>query len=143
MAFWYKGQRVDGGGDSVPKGAVILWSGTAANIPDGWALCDGQDGRPDLRDKFVLGGGGTHPVGETGGAETVALTVAEMPSHSHGVHQKVGGLSSPIGGWLIESNEAQAYQTIRSVQGCISNSGGNQPHNNMPPYYTLCYIIKV
>lgn len=41
--------------DSVPVGTIMIWSGTAEEIPEGWALCDGEDGRPDLRGKFVLG----------------------------------------------------------------------------------------
>ncbi len=49
-----------------PVGTIVVWSGDMDNIPDGWALCDGQDGRPDLRDKFVLGAGGTYNPGAAG-----------------------------------------------------------------------------
>ena len=86
MKIVIDGQEVElsgGGGGGVPKGSIIIWSGSAADIPEGWALCDGQDGRPDLRDRFVLGGGGTHAVGDTGGEETHTLTLEEMPVHAH------------------------------------------------------------
>lgn len=72
----------------VPIGGIIMWSGTVANIPAGWALCDGQNGTPDLRGRFVVGAGGAgHPYqpGATGGSETVTLTGANIPQHAHGV----------------------------------------------------------
>jgi len=42
-------------GGGVPVGGIILWSGTIAAIPGNWALCDGNNGTPDLRDRFVVG----------------------------------------------------------------------------------------
>ncbi len=71
---------------SCPPGIIIMWSG--ATVPSGWALCDGSNGRPDLRGRFVLGHGqGTNltnrVVGSTGGAATVTLTVNQIPSHNH------------------------------------------------------------
>jgi hypothetical protein len=52
-------------GSALPAGTVAMWSG--ATIPDGWTLCNGSDGTPDLRDRFVLGAGGSYSVGNTGG----------------------------------------------------------------------------
>ena len=45
------------GGRNIPVGGVIMWSGSVANIPTGWALCDGTNGTPDLRNNFVIGAG--------------------------------------------------------------------------------------
>lgn len=77
---------------SVPVGAIILWHHAAGAIPTGYALCDGTNGTPDLRDKFVLGAGGAYSAGATGGAATGtpvisghSLTTAELATHSHGV----------------------------------------------------------
>lgn len=80
------------GAGAVPVGTVVMWSGSVTERPSGWALCDGSvvNGlrTPDLRGRFVLGAG-TGPgrterrVGDLGGAETVTLSVAELPSHSH------------------------------------------------------------
>jgi hypothetical protein len=39
----------------VPKGVIVMWSGAIANIPSGWVLCDGTNGTPDLRDRFIVG----------------------------------------------------------------------------------------
>lgn len=49
-----------------PIGTITVWSGSVDSIPDGWALCDGQDGRPDLRGKVVLGAGGVYNPGAAG-----------------------------------------------------------------------------
>lgn len=74
--------------DSFPSGGIIIWSGAANNLPNGWSLCDGQGGRPDLRNRFVIGassgtGDTTYPglsVNATGGSANATLV-----SHSHTV----------------------------------------------------------
>ena len=68
------------------KGMIMMWSGALADIPNGWALCDGQDGRPNLLGRFprCVGNGSTQP-GGTGGANTATLVTANMPAHTHGV----------------------------------------------------------
>lgn len=124
-----------GSGGCVPVGTIVIWSGTAENIPAGWALCDGQDGRPDLRDRFVLGAGAVHAVGETGGSEEVTLTELQMPMHNHGI--RLHNVTSSATG--SDKNVLSGYDTYSSN---TVNAGHSQPHNNMPPYYALCYIIK-
>ena len=59
-----------GGGSGVPNRAIIMWSGTVATIPNGFSLCDGSNGTPDLRNRFVIGAGSTYAVGATGGSST-------------------------------------------------------------------------
>ena len=75
----------------VPTGAIMMWSGTIANIPTGWALCNGQNGTPVLQGRFIVGAstgvvmfdskGYNYPVGSTGGKNEVALTESQMPQH--------------------------------------------------------------
>lgn len=62
----------------VPIGGIILWSGSVASIPLNWQLCDGTNGTPNLRDRFVVGAGTTYNPGDTGGAVSQDLT------HTHG-----------------------------------------------------------
>lgn len=125
------------GGTDFPAGGIIIWSGAADNIPTGWVLCDGQNDTPDLRDRFVLGAGTKHAVGETDGEEEVTLTVAQMPEHSHDFQENYGYVNSGkyTGIYFQEVN------TNYYLESQIA--GGSQPHNNMPPYYALCYIMKL
>ena len=71
----------------VPSGFIGMWSGAVGSIPSGWKLCDGTNSTPDLRDRFIIGSGtdsgGTHNIGETGGANSLTLSEANLPSHSH------------------------------------------------------------
>lgn len=79
------------------KGDIKLWSGALVDIPTGWALCDGTNGTIDLTDKFVVAAGATYAVGDTGGADSVTLTKAQMPAHKHGASTGSGGNHSHSG----------------------------------------------
>jgi hypothetical protein len=72
----YAFQAGDGG---VPSGGIIMWSGSVNSIPDGWALCNGSNGTPDLRDRFVVGAGSGYAVGNRGGYASVNI------SHNHSI----------------------------------------------------------
>ncbi|MBR3628015.1 MAG: hypothetical protein IKN42_04115 [Elusimicrobia bacterium] len=120
----------------VPKGGIIIWSGSVNDIPAGWVLCDGSNGTPDLRDRFVLGAGNNYAVGATGGEETHKLTIDEMPSHSHEYYTGRGE-NTTMSGYVANAETSQVYQTINT-----NSVGNSKSHNNMPPYYALCYIMK-
>lgn len=126
------------GGSSVPSGGIIMWSGT--DIPDGWALCDGENGTPDLRGRFVLGGSDTHSVGETGGEEEVTLTEVQMPKHQHRVYT-TGTTAGQSYYWVTSTTNTNKATTADGA--LTSYKGGSEPHNNMPPYYVLAYIMKL
>ena len=121
---------------SVPVGAIVIWSGSVDNIPAYWHLCDGTNGTIDLRDKFVLGAGNGYSVGATGGEATHTLTIGEMPSHSHSITY---GTSPANSGGQTTSNFS-AYSPNSKV---TEKTGGGAAHNNMPPYYALCYIQRI
>lgn len=75
-----------GSGDihaNLPTGVIVMWSGAIGSIPAGWALCNGSNGTPDLRDRFIVGAGSSYSIGDTGGESTVTLSEAEMPEHNH------------------------------------------------------------
>jgi hypothetical protein len=73
-------------------GFIGLYQGLEEDIPAGWQLCDGTNGTPDMRDKFVLGAGGAYAIGDTGGQDTVDLSHQHDPgtlatdsdTHNHG-----------------------------------------------------------
>ena len=73
-------------GAGFTKGMVLMWSGLISQIPEGWALCDGQDGRPNLLGRFVVGvSSATTDPGGTGGNNTTVLTESQLPSHNHNI----------------------------------------------------------
>jgi microcystin-dependent protein len=71
---------------AIPAGLIAIWHGLLADIPDGWVLCDGTNGTPNLLDKFVKGVADdeTDP-GDTGGEASVTLAAADLPSHKHSI----------------------------------------------------------
>lgn len=151
----------------VPSGAIIMWSGSTSDIPVGWNLCNGGNGTPDLRNKFIVGAGGNggdyYPVGETGGNRSITLTEDQLPEHTHGEagshshdnikhngHSVKWGDGPGHGTTYIDSTDEQENSDDGS--GYLStSSAGNHTHNsvgkgdsieNRPPYYALCFIMK-
>jgi len=117
---------------TIPVGGIIMWKGTVSEIPDGWALCNGQNGTPDLQGRFVLGAGtGTgltaRTVGSTGGAESVTLTVANMPSHNHTTTISNDGNHQHKYTDHFFSGDGYTYT---GTQGAVSNGENNWPGTN-------------
>jgi len=79
----------------LPVGVCLVWNGSIDTIPAKWALCDGNNGTPDFTGKFIVGAGGTgagkYAVDETGGANSVALSVNNLPPHTHSGTVDAGG----------------------------------------------------
>lgn len=126
---------------AVPTGMVMMWSGAANAIPAGYVLCDGGNSTPDLRDRFVVGAGSGYSVGNTGGASSVTLTTAQMPSHTHTYEDKYVELISQNPGLDIDFN-ATTYNQNGSRTGTTNAAGSGSSHENRPPYYALCYVMK-
>jgi microcystin-dependent protein len=123
---------------SIPRGVITMWSGTIANIPTGWQLCDGTNGTPDLRNRFIIGAGATYGVAVTGGEAAHALTEAEMPSHTHTINTyMLNAIHTPT--------RVTCYDTGVSSGGASTTNptGGGAAHNNLPPYFALAYIMKL
>jgi microcystin-dependent protein len=130
------------GVDSFVTGMIIMWNSTVASIPTGFVLCDGNNGTPDLRGRFVVGhhpSNGDYDVDDTGGAEDVTLTIAQMPSHKHDTSVDNTRLFPSNGQTSINFGGAGGYPATTFT---MSNTGGGQSHENRPPYYALCYIMK-
>ena len=123
-------------------GMIILWSGASDAIPTGFTLCDGNNNTPDLRGRFVVGfhdSNGDYDVDDTGGAETVTLSIAEMPNHKHDTSVDNTKLFPSNGQTSINFGGAGGYPATTFT---MSNTGGGGAHENRPPYYALCYIMK-
>jgi hypothetical protein len=149
----------------IPTGIIVMWYGSVSNIPSGWYLCNGANGTPNLLDRFIVGAGNLYPTGGvnigneyngTGGLKDVALTVAELPSHSHTAsdsghthiyqtYARNTGNNADSGRWIsakdnplqIDLNTTTGYANIT-----VQPTGSGVAHENRPPYYALCYIMK-
>ena len=119
---------------ALPSGVIVMWSGSIDSIPEGWTLCDGTNGTPDLRNRFIVGIGDEYAQGDIGGEKEHLLTIDEMPSHNHTIWHD-GGIAYVEWAHHRETNRGGPTET--------SYSGGNQPHENRPPYYALAYIMKL
>ena len=148
---------------AVPQGFIGLWSGAANAIPSGWVLCNGSNGTPDLRDRFVVGAGSGYSVGATGGSANATLV-----SHSHGsgtlsaadhTHNfKASNRAGDEDAWsntnkafigdldnaaFTQSGTNKIYGSgSLSVSGSTASQGSSATNANLPPYYALCYIMK-
>ena len=158
---------------TIPVGGIIMWNGAVTAIPDGWALCNGTQNTPDLRGRFVMGGGGNRAVGMTGGAETVTLTESQLPAHNHRVSGATTSAGNhahpyddiyfseswgPLGnqGWLgsgdsdrnngphsTSRNTSAAGDHAHSFDVTSASTGGGQAIDKLPPFYVLAYIMRI
>lgn len=112
----------------IKKGMIILWSGSVASIPGGWALCNGSNGTPDLRNNFVVGAGDSYAVDATGGAISHQHDI-EPPQHNHTLNGNEG--TCEAGG---EGPEDTSY---------FQQDYASEGSQNLPPYLALAYIMKL
>lgn len=148
-------------------GMIIMWSGSVLDIPDGFLLCNGGSGTPNLTDRFIVGtvtdAGGNYDVGDVGGttsnahthtasAAGHALTKAEMPAHSHisGIAWYSGAYGT---GSIANTNIPAGSNSVYSLSPNTQSVGSNAAHthgvtvnakslDNRPPYYALAFIMK-
>jgi len=156
---------------NVPVGTVLAYAGKDASVPKGFLLCNGQevsvrdfpglyrligtiyggDGAtkfrvPDLRGRTIIGtgqGGGLTDrlLGGHGGEESHTLTPEEMPEHSH-VQVLDDKTGTYPGSGQADGNGADGAHSGGVENGTTRNAGGGRPHNTMPPFISLNYIIK-
>lgn len=182
---------------TIPLGTILPFAGPASKVPQGWLLCDGtsyeigayqelfdligntygsESGRfrvPNLNGRVPVGTDGTQPafdaLGQTGGANTHTLSIAEMPSHNHGGQTDTRGAHRHTWEYPVSTTESgngtasilgdndlspncdapecvQRWSITTDEQGAhshtISPQGGGAAHNILQPYLTVNYIIK-
>ena len=137
-------------GTTIPTGMISLWYGSIGSVPLGWYLCDGTNGTPDLRDKFVVGAGSTYSVAATGGS-TDAIVVSHThtatvtdPGHFHGIGTGSANVAtnsnqaSPAGSQTNVSSQTK----VTGVTVSNASTGVSGTNANLPPYYALAYVMK-
>jgi microcystin-dependent protein len=132
-----------------------MWSGSIDSIPSGWALCDGTNGTPDLRNRFVIAAGENYAVGATGDGSipshthTFSANTNSTGNHTHS-HTLVSGYSGQdVGIGVVGSRDV--YNTTQyslaagahahNVSGTTSANGAGV--QNVAVYYALAYIMKL
>lgn len=131
----------------VPLYGIIMW--TKKDLPDKehWAVCDGKNNTPDLRDRFIVGAGSAYTYGDKGGEATHTLTANEMPPHSHTYY---GDDQLDADGHTTRDSTQPGYDAD-SESGAgypagyfrTTEAGGGQSHENRPPYFALYYIMRI
>ena len=134
------------------QGMIILWYGNTGNVPTGFALCDGNNGTPDLRNRFVVGAGDSYNPNDTGGATSNTLTSDQLPTHTHSAsitdpgHQHSTSFDGkkyfPGGGSTSVSYGGAGGYPADVFSMSNPTSGESVTNKNLPPYYALAYIMK-
>jgi microcystin-dependent protein len=153
-------------------GEIRIFAGNFA--PAGWMFCEGQllpisefetlfnligttyggDGQstfalPDLRGRLPIHVGSGFQFAQSGGAETVTLTVSQITAHTHPflASGSVANDPNPGGNVVGESTTISLYQnqtpSAAMAAGAIGSIGGSQPHNNFQPYLCVDFIISL
>ena len=139
---------------TLPSGVIVLWSGAIGSIPSGYYLCDGTNGTPDLRDRFIIGAGNTYSVSQTGGtADAIvvshthtATSVVTDPGHHHtstlGGDGFTPGTSAQKTVNTYATPDTSTSTTGITVATTNQSTGTSATNANLPPYYALAYIMK-
>lgn len=162
--------RLDGqhASELLPRGVIVMWSGTLSSIPEGWALCDGGEYEgvttPDLRESFVYGVSEGEDPGATGGTATHSHTYSDLPQHTHTADCSVAGqhshsytdadVSRSVSSGLNYTAMLKSTHTYyTSSDGAHSHtiaigsageaSCGTDEASSLPPYYKVAFIIKL
>lgn len=143
--------------NGVPSGAVMMWSGSIGNIPAGWALCDGSNGTPDLRDRFIVGAGASYNPLDQGGNSTInfAHTHTINATDINHTHSGTTGRESAVKDITNEDdqeNVADDGHTHNFTTGGMNQNASHSHSENSqlsssqdirPPYFALAFIIKL
>jgi hypothetical protein len=123
-----------------PPGVILAWNSSSGPIPPGWHLCDGTNGTPDLRSRFLRGAQDRAVVGTpqaTGGAA----------SHSHDFSAQTlrprGGEQGVEDGYHNDGDDRANPPQVTGLDHRHFVRGTTQPASNVPPYYDVAYIIKL
>lgn len=132
----------------IPSGVIVLWSGSIGSIPAGWYLCDGSNGTPNLKDRFIVGAGSSYSVSQTGGSadaitvsHTHAATVTD-PGHTHTLQTSLISVGLSAGNQTSSATGSNTGSAFTGITVSNQSTGVSGTNANLPPYYALAYIQK-
>lgn len=144
-------QSLKGGG--VPVGGIMLWTGNASTIPEGFQLADGTNGTPDLRGKFVMGISDTEDdddLNGTGGdtQHTHAMgTISTASAHTHTVYMNSGGglvsAQSGFGLAVAMTSHNHSWSATTGSSGSHTHTGTYAASEHLPPYTKYYWIARI
>jgi len=136
----------------LPIGSIIMWYKSTGEIPAGWIICDGNDGTPDLRGRYVVGISGDTDRVPTGNAthSHTNSSVVGGGSHVHDVTGSIGGTVSKVDVSNVGSGTSGISETHSHIVDLDLPSSGTHQHttsntnpaNNTPPYLQLYFIMR-
>ena len=148
MLLFYKINQIN-----LPKGIIVSWYGSIKEIPKGWALCDGNNTTPDLRNRFIIGGGDKYDIGQKGGNSFIVLDKSNLPKLGKGyfisrlgsdnyrtddvIKFHNGYYKLKIDGWGGDDAWFSNYKID------LNEGFESVPVNIMNPYYSIFYIMKI
>jgi len=109
-----------------PTGMILLWAGSIVDIPAGYVLCDGNNGTPDLRDRFIVGAGSSYAVNDSGGAL----------NHNHPFTGDGHFHTFAFGATFALGIGVQDQTTTNQAVGTTDNA------DHLPPHYALIFMMK-
>ncbi len=118
-----------------PRGTIRMWN-DASNIPHGWHICDGTNGTPDLRNRFVVATGSSYSAGDTGGYKYHGGS-----QNNHDAHDLEHDHNLNFTGMVAGGSDYNVYSS--STQNALSTAATHSQTDNRPPYYALTYIMKL
>jgi hypothetical protein len=117
-----------------PRGIIIAWNAKSGAVPAGWVVCDGTNGTPDLRGRFLMGVATFADVGQTPGQAT----------HRHGVNGGTNNARSGSDGWGFEANaDRKRSPSVTGLDHTHTFSATTGDANHLPPSYTVLYLMKL
>ena len=154
-----------------PSGIIIIWNGSITTIPNGWTFCDGTLGTPDLRGRFIISvnskaNNNTNFITTEPNDVSVinnnklTLTTANLPSHSHTLFdsyysegsgsfipnpRSLDGVGLPAQNKWAGSGNSIGWNgnPLGSLNKTLANTGTGESISTIPPYYSVCYIMKL
>jgi len=148
-------------GQGTPAGMAVIWSGALADIPEGFVLCDGNNGTPDLRDRFVKATSSGEETGSRGGQNYWTMSTTTMPNHQHsGSTDTVGNHDHSVDMGIADedatSGSGESGQDTSGTSYDMTSSGSHSHDlsigstgtgspssvNNRPSYYEVAFIMK-